>query len=74
MRCSTLSHLSCPMDKLRESAAESFKRWAVNEYLKGWDARVKKEELQSERSQAYHDGWLDAQVALRITENEDGNE
>lgn len=62
------------MDKLRESAAESFKQWCVNEYLKGWDARVRKEDLQPERSQAYQDGWFDAQVALRITETEHGNE
>lgn len=57
------------MDKLRESAAESFKRWAVTEYLKGWDARVNEEDLQPERSQAFEDGWLDAQVALSITES-----
>lgn len=57
------------MDKLRESAAESFKRWAVSEYLKGWDARVNEEDLRPERSQAFEDGWLDAQVALSITES-----
>lgn len=62
------------MDKLRESAAESFKRWAVTEYLKGWDACVREEALQPERSQAYIDGWFDAQVARRITEDEYGNE
>ena len=62
------------MDKLRASAAESFKRWAVDEYLKGWDARVNQEKQQHDRSQPFQDGWIDAQVALKITEDKDGNE